>query len=117
MRGKEKQMPFVKRALIQGAMDHEGAKQAPKGFNGSWDIRYNSKTGDKLRIFTIEERTSDEAGKLKVTGYYNCVASGEIMEAIEAAQWSEVSLITEIKFNRDTKYLQLEVVKVLPVEA
>ena len=39
------------------------------------------------------------------------------MEAIEAAQWTEVSLVTELRFNRDTKYLQLEVVKVIPVEA
>ena len=113
------QMPtaFVKRALIQGAMDHEGAKQAPKGFNGSWNTLFDRKTGSPERVFTIEERSTDEAGKLKVTGYFNCVAKGEIMEAIEAAQWSEVSLITELKFNRDTKYLQLEVVKVLPVEA
>jgi hypothetical protein len=89
---------FVKRALVQGDMAHEGAKLAPKGF-------------------TIEERSTDESGKTKVTGYFNCVAKGEVMEAIEAAQWSEVSLVTELRFNRDTKYLQLEVVKVIPVEA
>jgi hypothetical protein len=108
---------FVKRALVQGDMDHEGAKHAPKGFNGSWDVRYNSKTGKPMRLFTIEERSSDETGKTKVTGYFNCVAAEEVMEAIEAVQWTEVSLVTELRFNRDTKYLQLEVVKVIPVEA
>ena len=37
-----------------------------------------------------------------------------IIEQIDAAQWSEVSLVAELKFNRDTKYLQLEIVKVEP---
>ncbi len=110
-------MAYVKRALVQGDMAHEGAKAAPKGFNGSWSYLFDRKTGAPERVFTIEERTTDEAGKTKVTGYFNCVAKGEIMEAIEAAQWTEVSLVTELKFNRDTKYLQLEVVQVIPVEA
>jgi len=108
---------FVKRALVQGDMAHEGSKLAPKGFNGSWNTLFDRKTGSPERVFTIEERSTDESGKTKVTGYFNCVAKGELMEAIEAAQWTEVSLVTELRFNRDTKYLQLEVVKVIPVEA
>ncbi len=106
---------YVKRALVQGDMAHEGAKAAPKGFNGSWSYLFDRKTGAPERVFTIEERTTDEAGKTKVTGYFNCVAkSGDIIEQLEALQWTEVSLVAELKFNRDTKYLQLEVVKVEP---
>jgi hypothetical protein len=103
---------YVKRALVQGSMEHEGAKAAPKGFNGSWSQLFDRKTGQPERVFTIEERTTDEAGKTKVTGYFNCVAKGDIIAQVEALQWTEVSLVAELKFNRDTKYLQLEVVKV-----
>jgi hypothetical protein len=103
---------YVKRALVQGDMAHEGAKAAPKGFNGSWSQLFDRKTGAAERVFTIEERTTDDAGKVKVTGYFNCVAKGEMIPVIEAAQWQEVSLVAELKFNRDTKYLQLEIVKV-----
>jgi hypothetical protein len=108
---------YVKRALVQGGMDHEGARQAPKGFNGSWDIRYDSKTGAPMRLFTIEERSIDDAGKTKVTGYFNCVAKGDLMAQIDALQWSEVEIVAELRHNRDTKYLQFEVVKVSKVEA
>ncbi len=108
---------YVKRALVQGDMEHEGAKAAPKGFNGSWDIRYDSKTGAPMRLFTIEERSIDETGKTKVTGYFNCVAKGELMEQIDALQWSVVEIVAELRHNRDTKYLQFEVVKVSAVEA
>lgn len=108
---------FVKRALIQGAMDHEGAKQAPKGFNGSWNTLFDRKTGKPERVFTIEERSTDESGKTKVTGYFNCVAKGELMEAIEKVQWTEVSLVANLNQNRDTKYLLFEITQVLPVEA
>jgi hypothetical protein len=107
---------YLIRALVQGDMSHDGARQAPKGFNGSWDIRYDSKTGAPMRLFTVEERAVDAEGKTKVTGYYNCVAKGELKEAIEAAQWTEVELVADLRFNRDTKYLQLEVVKVSPVK-
>jgi hypothetical protein len=108
---------YVKRALVQGDMEHEGAKAAPKGFNGSWSNLFDRKTGAAERVFTIEERTTDDSGKTKVTGYFNCVAKGDLIAQIEALQWTEVSLVAELKFNRDTKYLQLEVVKVSAVEA
>lgn len=104
---------YVKRALLQGSMEHEGAKAAPKGFNGSWSQLFDRKTGQPERVFTIEERATDETGKVKVTGYFNCVAKDPaIIAQIESLQWTEVSLVAELKFNRDTKYLQLEVVKV-----
>ena len=107
---------YLIRALVQGDMSHDGARLAPRGFNGSWDLRYDRKTGEPERIFTVEERAVDAEGKTKVTGYYNCVARGELKAVIEAAQWTEVELVADIKFNRDTKYLQLEVVKVSPVK-
>lgn len=107
---------YLIRALVQGDMSHDGARLAPKGFNGSWDLRYDRITGEPERVFTVEERAVDAEGKTKVTGYYNCVARGELKAVIEAAQWTEVELVADIKFNRDTKYLQLVVVKVSPVK-
>jgi len=107
---------YLLRALVQGDMSHDGARLAPKGFNGSWDLRYDRKTGAAERIFTVEERSVDADGKTKVTGYYNCVARGELKEAIEALQWTEVELVADLKFNRDTKYLQLEVVTIKPAK-
>jgi len=109
---------FVNKALVQGDMNHAGARQAPKGFNGSWNQLYDRKTGQPERVFTIEERTTDESGKTKVTGYFNCVAkTPAIIEAIEAAQWTEVSLVGELVYNRDTKYLQIVVNEVVPAES
>jgi hypothetical protein len=39
------------------------------------------------------------------------------MEQIDALQWSVVEIVAELRHNRDTKYLQFEVVKVSAVEA
>lgn len=105
---------LVERALIQGDPKHAQA-QMRKGFNGSWAIQYDRKTGEPEQLFTIEERGEGADGTTRVLGYYNCVARGEMIKAVEAAQWSEVELLTSLKFNRDTKYLQLEITEIKPL--
>jgi ketosteroid isomerase-like protein len=106
---------LVQRALIQGDPTHANAKMR-EGFRGSWNRMFDRKTGSPEQLFTIEERSVDASGAVKVLGYYNCVAKGDQIAAVEAAQWSEVELLTTLRWNRDTKYLQLEVVEVKPIQ-
>jgi hypothetical protein len=117
-RRKDEIMPvaYFTRALIQGAMTHAGAKDAPRGFNGSWQTKYDRNTGHPEQWFTIEERVLDDAtGKLKVTGYHNFVAKGDLIDQIAAFQWAEVELVAEYHQNRETKYTWFELVEVRPV--
>lgn len=106
---------YFKLALIQGDMQHEAARTlAPRGFNGSWLVQYDRKTGAPERTFTVEERSIVD-GKVKVNGYFNCVAKDPaVMAAIEQLQWSTAELVGELTWNRDTKYLQFVVTEVRP---
>ena len=111
---------LVQRALIQGDPKHAQAKMR-EGFKGSWAKETERKldaAGNPVFVqrFTIEERGHTEDGSVRVLGYYNCVAKGDVIAQIEAAQWTEVELLGKINWNRDTKYLNFEVMEVKPVQ-
>jgi len=110
---------YFKTALIQGDMNHEAARAlAPKGFNGSWTTVYNRKTGAPEQAFTIEERSIDETGKVKVTGYFNAIATDPaVIEALSGMQWTVAELVGELIYNRDTKYMQFLITEVRPASA
>ena len=106
-------------ARIQGKMDHPNAPKI-EGFKGSWNDRARKQVnadGSTVavldRVFTIETRVPDPVKGSKTSGFYNCIVKDEAVKAqVEALQWEMVSLTGKLTFNRETKYLEVEVTSV-----
>ena len=110
-------------ARIQGRMDHPDAPQIPN-FKGSWNtvpgkVKHadGSETPVLHRVFTIETRKPDAARGSVTSGFYNCIVKDpEVAAKVEALQWKMVELTGVATFNRETKYLQIEVTSVSEVK-
>jgi hypothetical protein len=110
---------LAENARIQGDMGHP---EAPKieGFRGSWNTRPRKvisadgvETAVLDRVFTIETRVPDPVKGSKTSGFYNCIVKDEeLKKKIAGLQWKMVSLTGVLTFNRETKYLEVEVTSV-----
>lgn len=92
---------------IIGKFDHESA--APRaGALDTMNIQFDRKTGEKELHFMVEDRSADG----KVLNYLYCVAKGDAIEQVNAKQWQVVSIAGELKWNRTSKFLSVQVASV-----